>query len=199
MNVYGIMLSGKQGSGKTTTANKLKEWADKKGIPFKTVKFAGTLYEMHDAIKAIAHKKGIPMKEKDGPFLQWLGTEWGRNGFGENVWVNATKTEIDGIIKHYEKEGVDVMIVVDDCRFPNELEVFKHFLTVRLSADRDARKVRADAWRDNENHQSETALDEFEYNFDLLLDTVDHPPEEITKTIIEFMLLKGVKNASAAT
>src|SRR5271170_6027953 len=132
MNVYGIMLSGRQGSGKTTTAKKLEQWALEKGFSFKTVKFAGTLYEMHDAFKKIAHSKDIPMKEKDGPFLQWLGTEWGRDGFGDNVWVNATKKEVSNGIETYKEYGPadNLMIVIDDCRFPNELDAFKHFLTV---------------------------------------------------------------------
>src|SRR5579871_2201221 len=171
--IYGIMLSGKQGSGKTTTAKKIMEWADKNNYAFAAVKFAGTLYEMHDAIKRIAHSKGIPMPEKDGGLLQWLGTEWGRNGYGENVWVNATKNEVNNLVKNYKEFDVNALIVIDDCRFPNELEAFSHFLTVRLSADRDARKGRADAWRDNEHHASETALDEYDNKFDLILNTVD--------------------------
>jgi len=191
MKIYGILLSGKQGSGKTTTSNKLKKYAEDNGIKFFSVKFADTLYEMHNAIKAIARTKGIPMPEKDGKLLQLLGTEWGRNGYGENIWVDAAKNAVANIIEANFNQNI--MIVIDDCRFPNELVAFNNFLTVRLVADRDARKVRTDSWRDTENHLSETALDDFANNFDLFIDTTIASSDEAVRIIIE-NVNKGVKS-----
>ena len=134
-------------------------------------------------------------------FLQWLGTDWGRKNFGDNVWVNATKKEVENIISTHKETNIanlidacKIMVVIDDCRFPNELEAFKdNFLTVRLTADRDARKGRADSWRDTENHASETALDGLEDQFDLVLDTVALDKEKVVSTILDMMVLRGKK------
>jgi hypothetical protein len=206
MIVYGIMLSGTQGSGKTTTSDMLKEWAQKNDVRFYGVKFACTLYEMHDAVRDIAVKKGIDMPKKDGKLLQLLGTEWGRTNYGENVWVDATKKTVENITneellveetfkRHTNnpyKKGLKIMVVIDDCRFPNELDAFKgEFLTVRLTADRDSRKARADGWRDTENHPSETALDGMEDQFDLVLDTVALSKDKVTSVILDMAVLKG--------
>lgn len=209
MIVYGIELSGRQGSGKTTTSNLLKDWAEKNGVKFYGVKFADTLYAMHDAVRTVALERGIDMPKKDGKLLQLLGTEWGRANYGENIWVNSAKATIEGILNEeklteeaFKKHTFDtapvsepkIMIVIDDCRFPNELEAFKKdFLTVRLTADRDARKGRADSWRDAENHQSETALDGMEEQFDLLLDTVALGKEKVVSVIMDMAVLKGKK------
>lgn len=197
MIVYGIELSGQQGSGKTTTLNGLKAYAEKNGIKFVGVKFAETLYAMHDAVRKVALERGIDMPVKDGKLLQLLGTEWGRNNYGENIWVDSVKKTINTVIeseKYGDTTDVKVMIVIDDCRFPNELEAFKNnFLTVRLTADRDARKGRADSWRDTENHASETALDGMEDQFDLVLDTVALDKEKVVSTIVDMMVLRGKK------
>ena len=46
--------------------------------------------------------------------METLGTEWGRNLIGEDIWINAWKTRVVPKILNGAK------IVVDDVRFPNE-------------------------------------------------------------------------------
>ena len=48
--------------------------------------------------------------------LQTLGTDWGRDRVSANVWVNLTVDRL----RHYLRAGRSV--VIDDMRFPNELE-----------------------------------------------------------------------------
>lgn len=156
-----ILISGKQGSGKTTLADGLQREL-KNRFPERQVvrtRFAKPLYEMHDAVRAVAESYGIPMEMKEGVLLQLLGTEWGRKTKGDDVWVYALKN-------HLEELPDDAIVIIDDCRFRNELFAFTpalHYSTfkVRLTCDEQVRKERAQAWRENTTHQSETDLDTF--------------------------------------
>src|SRR5438552_1596949 len=47
--------------------------------------------------------------------MQSIGTEWGRNLIGGEIWVNAWKRAIEGY----------PLVVVDDVRFPNEAQAIK--------------------------------------------------------------------------
>lgn len=150
-----ILISGKMGSGKTTTAEALARVFNANGIQFPAMaKFADSLYAMHNfLLNFMERETGVPRAKKDGKLLQMLGTEWGRGTFGDDVWVNILKRRVE--------ESIHQVFIVDDCRFPNELAMTGNFKTfkVRLEASRDVRRARCDSWRDNENHPSETALD----------------------------------------
>ena len=113
---------------------------------------------------------------KDGPLLQWVGTEFGRNNYGINVWVDILKNKI----KKYEAphwSELNRLVIVDDCRFENEFDAFPEALRVRLVCPEEVRKARTESWRDNTNHPSEIGLDayEAEKKFDMYLqtDTID--------------------------
>lgn len=156
-NMVIIALSGKQGSGKSTIAT---------GLGYPVMKYAGPLYEMHDACVGVMAKYGVKLMAKQGRLLQLLGTEWGRQVLGEDVWVRV----MDGQLA---KASALPVVVIDDVRFPNELEFLKSrgALCVRLEADEDRRAVRAEKWRDDTGHPSETALDAYSSEFDIILDT----------------------------
>lgn len=157
-----ILISGKQGSGKTTLAKGLC-----KALNASHIKFADPLYEMHEAIRNVAQRYNIPFSEKEGTLLQLLGTEWGRKIKGDNVWVEACKTRVS--LAQWSKDSV---IVIDDARFENELLAFPEAFTIRLYAAEEERKGRADGWRDNTAHASETGLDNVpDEDFDLVIDT----------------------------
>lgn len=174
-----ILLSGKQGAGKTTLAEQLiREWEG----PSIRLKYADPLYALHDIVREVASKYGLsPVCPKDGTLLQLLGTEWGRKIYGEDVWVRC----LQNTVSRYD-QGTN-LIIIDDCRFPNEFEAFPNALRVRLSAPREVRKERCTMWRDNDTHASETALDahEAEGKFDLVLDTSVLVPELCVQTILD--------------
>lgn len=171
-----ILISGKQGSGKSTLADGLEKVAREYGyLPVRT-RFAKILYEMHDAAVAVAKRYGIPAGPKEGEMLQWLGTEWGRNLKGENVWVNAVKTYIEEKAVLRDDDPTDpfglrpLCFIIDDMRFVNEFEAFSgtklmtngtklSALKIRLEADKEIRKARCSYWRENDQHPSETSLD----------------------------------------
>ena len=109
-----IGFTGKAGSGKDTAADYL---VSKYG--FEKVSFAAILKKML-AAAGMPEPSNRDDKEKliDGLGFTWrhaaqtLGTEWGRQCLGEDVWVNLTMKSLDPN-KNY---------VFSDVRFDNEAE-----------------------------------------------------------------------------
>lgn len=151
-----VLLSGKQGSGKTATQNKLYLAAARAG--FKTaysMNFADALYGLHDRVLDGLREYGIdPKTKKDRTLLQLLGTEWGRAVHGSEIWVNILRNRI-----HQVEPGS--LIIVGDCRFENEFDAFPRALRVRLAAAESVRRNRAASWGNNTTHPSETGLDRY--------------------------------------
>ncbi len=78
--------------------------------------------------------------------LQLLGTEWGRNLIGDEVWLNVWN----------ERRSMSPLVVVDDVRFQNEFDYLK---------DRGAhiiRIVRPGITKSKHTHASEQAHASFE-------------------------------------
>jgi len=115
-------------SGKSVVANTLVADCD-----YHLVKFADPLKSM---VREFLSMTGAPkplieemlegsMKEKPIPglgvstrhLMQTLGTEWGRDQVHRDLWVNLTRHTIEqhGVLGHN--------VVIDDMRFPNELEM----------------------------------------------------------------------------
>lgn len=183
-----VLFVGKQGSGKSTSATRLVHdlWATGRRA-YKT-KFAAPLYEMHDAVRKVLQRYGVDeVKGIDGPLLQVLGTEWGRNTRGNDLWVRLTS----GAVLDYWESNPDGVVVIDDCRFENEFKIFDDHKEIRvikvlLKAERLVRKARAEKWRDNEEHISETALDGYgEEWFDVVCDTTAVSIGDVTKAVID--------------
>jgi GTPase SAR1 family protein len=180
-----ILISGKQGSGKTTLAKRIVTdlWAE--GYKAVNFKFAGVLYQMHDAVRDVLKRYGLDeLKGIDGQLLQVLGTEWGRNTRGHDIWVRC----LQSAVRDYQIMTSDGFVVIDDCRFENEYRAFDDCLRVRLKAPVATRKLRAEKWR-SEEHISETALDSFgDEWFDIVADTSLESVNSITRRIIGELL-----------
>lgn len=178
-----VMLSGPQGSGKSTTAEALFKECSRLGYQKRRIlKFADPLYMLHDFIlNRMERFNGIKRVKKDGVLMQLLGTEWGRQVFGPNVWSDILKQSINelvnmSIINPEMYPPGKVLIIVDDCRFENEFDAFPEALRVRLNAYEAVRKKRTESWREKTSHASETGLDAYaaQGKFDLYLRT-DEP------------------------
>lgn len=176
-----IGISGKQGSGKSTLADMLDIYF-KQPQPMQRlnhvfrIKFADPIYKIQEATRAVLESYGFySMPKKDGRFLQLVGTEWGRAAFGPDMWCDLTRNRIASILAG---DGSQI-IIVDDCRFGNELDLFAdikksgaaHVVTVRLQAGEETRRARAESWRENTGHESETSLDGRIGDFDLVINT----------------------------
>jgi hypothetical protein len=128
-----IGLAGLAGAGKTTVAKHLVEHHGYVRLPF-----AGP-------IKAMAEAFGLTFAEvhgfaKEDPcdalcgktprqFMQWLGTEFGRDMIGPDVWINAWQRKVfearnaallEGDTGVAARSIYGLRVVADDCRFDNE-------------------------------------------------------------------------------
>ena len=104
------------------------------------------------------------MKVRD--FLQRLGTEAIRDGLHKNTWVNALMADYKNF--HTDKFSVRQGItkpeypnwIITDCRFPNEFRAIKDKGGIIIRIERDGiLPINA--------HPSETALDAFEFDFEI--------------------------------
>lgn len=185
-----IMISGQQGSGKTTLADRLWDFFYNENTRSGAVrlKFADPLYAANEAIKDAMEPYGIQVADKEGTLLQLLGTEWGRKVKGENVWVDALKRQLSLV----EKNQPNAFIIIDDCRFSNEFDAFPDALRIRLKAPEEVRKTRTKSWRENTGHASEQDLMAREKEFELVIDTGENTKEETFQKVIEMIKLKFV-------
>lgn len=173
-----VLISGKQGSGKTTLQHKIssKMWA-RHFRAVESVNFADTIYKIHDFAKNTFRELDLVFPDKDGSLLQVLGTEWGRKTRGESVWVDVVR-------KRILKSNRDTY-VIGDCRFENEFKAFPEALRVRLVASKDARKLRCSGWRDNDTHPSEVGLDHVDDSeFDMVFNTEEMDADSIAELVI---------------
>ncbi|MBB5414081.1 deoxynucleotide monophosphate kinase family protein [Paraburkholderia atlantica] len=149
-----IALVGNAGAGKSTVADYL---IAEHG--YHRVKFAGPLKNMLRAIGLDDEEIEGSRKEQPCELLcgktprhamVTLGTEWGRDLIGPEFWTGLWEEEVCAHLN----SGLSV--VVDDCRFPNELEAVK--------------RRRGEAWHivrpahggsSLPGHRSEGALSEF--------------------------------------
>ena len=192
-----ILISGKQGSGKTTLGHALVKELTAGGKFVVGLTFASTIYQIHDYAISLMQEKGMKFDlVKDGDLLQFLGTEWGRDRFGEDVWANCLK----GDIKNYEEKFNDIpegnlVFLVTDCRFKNELRAVPDAVTVRLECPREIRKERCEMWRFNDTHRSETDLDIASRDgvFDLKLHTDTETIDECVMQIVHEMEVRNAE------
>lgn len=114
-------------SGKSTVAQHLQQ---KHG--FVLVKFAAGLKSMTrallDSLGYKEHEIGRFVEGADREYvlpeigvstrhiMQTLGTEWGRNCIGENLWAQIAQNRIKQLMVH------GCSVVVDDMRFINEMD-----------------------------------------------------------------------------
>jgi len=184
-----VLISGKQGSGKTSTANELAEiLKNTYGKLVLRTRFAQPLYEMHDKVLEVLEGYGVKRDlKKDGPLLQLLGTEWGRKTIDENIWANLTYNKV--------MNSLDDFAIIDDARFENEFDIFpeSECLRVRLDAPEEVRKARCEMWRAETNHPSEIGLDSYAMagEFDLYLDSANSPRSFNVQAILHALEERG--------
>lgn len=146
-------------SGKTTVSNYLED-----KLRFRPVRFANPLKSMilmlfvnmgYSQAQARAmvdgHLKEAQLGRLDGKtpreLMQTLGTEWGRGMVHEDLWAKVAKSRIEWLMSHGKS------VVVDDMRFPNELEAIEELGGYTVEINRPS----ADAL--NLSHSSEGQLD----------------------------------------
>ena len=122
-----LLISGKQGSGKTTLAKELCRRAITHTTPINLqyMKFADPLYAMQLAIQEVLRDDyHTEIKVPDGDLLQVLGTEWGRKK-DPDFWVKILQNRVHHEMRraqHFAGQNMPTLFMIDDARFPNELE-----------------------------------------------------------------------------
>lgn len=146
MNI--VAFTGWAGSGKTTAASILS------GLGFQRESFAAPIRKMLQAL-------GVPdeylgrLADKDAPIqtlcgrsfrhaAQTLGTEWGRNQIGNDIWANALVLRM--------MENPNARYVIDDMRMLNEEQI------IRSLGGKIVRIIRPHYGRSASSHQSETEM-----------------------------------------
>lgn len=184
-----IVISGPQGSGKSTLSSALEREFMARGLGAAvTIKFADPLYGLqkvvHDYVRMYCDLPGLaPGETKDRTLLQFLGSEWGQARFGSDVWVRVWKSTI---------ARLEVGLVLnDDLRFPHELVAAKELgaITIRLRCDDVVRMERLGLNYGGSSHISERALEgtpdsEFDFVF-------DSGAQDVT-SIVQQLVARGV-------
>lgn len=165
-----LAISGKIASGKSTLARKIAdELIATTRDPVLVVSFAAQLRHIarllfpNDMISSDSDSDSKKLN-KQRRILQDLGAAC--KAIDPNVWINALDRQIAML------NGVH--IIIDDLRFPDELEYCKRtgFTIVRLDIDKPLQEQRIRAAYDAENvdeqlarleNRSETALDEYAF------------------------------------
>lgn len=146
-----LCVCGVAGAGKSALARVLV-----RDYGYEVVKFADPLKEMLRVLglgvaELEGDRKEVASELLCGRTPRWamqrLGTEWGRDMIGGALWVEAWRRRIEAM-------PTGTKLVVDDCRFPNELEAARSLGFVPVRIYRAARTH----W--GERHLSEVALDE---------------------------------------
>ena len=131
-------------------------------------------------------KNKITKKSTIRDVLQILGTDLLRKGFNENIHVAATL----GSIKKDEK------VIITDTRFENELEAVKKRggITIRVNRNFEGKWIDKQEWDLHTKgivpHESETALDNSTFDFEILNDgTISELIDKIRIILIENNLI----------
>ena len=143
-----ISFCGKAGSGKDIS---VKYLIDKYGG--EKIYFSKPIY---DILYYAQNVCGFKL-EKDRKFLQWIGTEWGRN-INPNIWVELA-------IKDLPKEG---NVYVSDVRFLNEFYTLKKKGFISIKIVRNNYNYNNRVGTGDINHISENELDDLkddEYDY----------------------------------
>lgn len=118
--------------------------------------------------------------------LQLLGTEAGRNIIHPNIWVNALMSEYKGIdiVNGMPEEWGYPNWIITDMRFPNELEAVKAKGGITIRINRHI--VGTDDLKLEDNHPSETALDNATFDHVIVNDgTIEDLIEKVKTILIE--------------
>jgi len=147
-----IMIAGKAGVGKTTIANTIAAESFKLGLVPILLSFAGPLKE--EAKEKGYDKKEFPERYRE--YCQDIGAAM--RVLDEDHWVKLMHSSIQEVIaeeqKHIEQGDKfwERCVIIDDCRYVNEVAYGIAEDAVRLFISSGKRKLYDAEWR---NHESE--------------------------------------------
>jgi len=173
-----IGITGKLESGKTTTANFLKEFH-----PVKCkIAFADLLKEMI-INSGLCKREELYENKTDFSrlMMQKIGTEIIRQQVSKDFWVEKMRDRICNAFTHYQIKGKDFLIVIDDIRFLNEAKLVQQFQgkIVKIHRDKDDSQLNSFS-----THLSETELDLINPDYTI----INNKSLEDLKVSVKYML-----------
>lgn len=183
-----IGISAKKQHGKDTVANIIQELTNNR---FKIIKFADKLKDfvcelinctredLEDEDFKNTHlgsewdfidDRGVTQAMTPRLLMQKIGTDALRNNVHKNIWVNATFS------KYCEKCNW----LITDLRFPNELSTIKAKGGITIRVNRPS-------IISNDDHISETSLDNSEFDYTIENDSDLESLKEKVKNILEYL------------
>jgi|TARA_B100000073_G_scaffold84137_1_gene64751 hypothetical protein len=191
-----IAFAGRKQSGKTTSAEFVKNIFENRGLG------VGTIYNFADPLKkdvcmnvfGLTYHQCYGSDESKNELvdcywpdtdqqmtarevMQYVGTDVFRK-IQHNVWASATINKIN-----LEKPN---LAIIADCRFPNEVEAIKNNNGIVIKLNRNPY---------NSTHASEESLDANNYspeNFDLVIDNGELSIGKQNEIIHDFLIDKGI-------
>ena len=168
-----FVLAGRKATGKTTAMNYIRETAFRKSLTVNYISFARPLKEACMTLFGLTHlqcygedshkntltkwdwthvddKMRAKFNNPSGAMtarqiLQVVGTNLFRESFMKNFWVEVAVRSV--------KESESDIVIIDDARFPNEVDSMNELGAVVIKMTRN--KIPKD------NHLSESALDDY--------------------------------------
>lgn len=176
--------------------------------PWQIKKFAGKLKQTASLLTGIPVEKFEDQEFKKldmdpewkmtyREFLQKLGTEAMRDRLHENVWVNALFADYKALYKKEKQitpvdtsfdESTYPKWIITDMRFPNEMEAVKERKGITIRVVRDY-ALRGGPEDPKNLHPSETALDDAEFDYEIINDGTI---EELVEKVITILTLEKI-------
>jgi hypothetical protein len=186
---FSVLISGKLGSGKTTTQNGLFR-AISFLLPENTVLF---MANFADELKnECATRAGVPASvfyTEEGKAAYYPSVQMTGRELLQTVGEQARQADPDHWIKRVKERiarakemasSPNVLVIVGDCRHPNEVDGMRPGFAVRLVGDPNGVRVRSTA---DLMHISETAMDGYE-GFDCTINTELLSPTDVVAVIM---------------
>lgn len=153
-----LLISGKARSGKDYIGEQIKKRAESDDKNVLVIHFADALKNFcsqHCGYKNIKD-------ESDRQILQYVGTDVCRRNY-EDTWVDIVIALLKGLGNVYD------IVLIPDARFPNEItKIVDTFGKENVKSLRVHRDFMNDLTDEQNHHQSETALDN--WNFDYIIE-----------------------------
>lgn len=179
-----IAISGKKQSGKNTVSDMIADILDKKrDIEIEEGSFAKILKEFLAKIigvdsgmfedeqfktKSLGEEFDIVDKSKIESkvlysnitprfLMEYVGTELIRKQWNKNIWVYGLLNKYKEIRRKYNFDNKQLVFVVSDLRFRNELEIFKreerNLYTIRVVRNEVAQESKSESETDLDNYK----------------------------------------------
>lgn len=168
-----ILISGSARFGKDSTAFMMKELLEKQKKKVLIIHYADNLKLFAKNYFGWSGQKD----QKGRELLQWLGTDVIRKNY-EDTWVDMVVALLKGIKTLYD------YIIIPDVRFPNEIDRMRDnfdCITVRVIRPNFDNGLT----EEQRKHPSETALDNYPMEYELINDGDLEKLLDTTRTFIK--------------